>query len=764
MVISSDEESAPSNRAQQSATFSYTKARAGSSDFPDDHASDAPSNKVAEITHPTHPQELRQPRRDNQGPRPGTARSRPVSQHVADNRTGRTSTSDSESRLWDSINSTEGLGSNDEHSSWTQSQLPPSSPSSHDKQRPVITTASLDEIRALSAAYGESAEGLSYGQEAAQRLNKEQSHEGGDYVADGGTASCILQPEVKLSPATEDNKYRYIHNIYGGVLIAESACIQQSKAWSQSEQEMGPQQLHKITFVHRLLLLEVIDFLKASQAPEEPPHIKRLAVEYRIPVRLWRYGIGSLFEVLRHRLPGSLEHMLMFIHLAYSTMTLLLQIAPAFEDNWIECLGDISRYRLSLEDSNSPERAVWVGIARYWYNRAADKNPGVGRIQHHLAVLAWPDIVQQLFYYTKSLVSVRTFAGSKESIFLLFNPLWKPARPVRRLTDLLVTTFVAAHRHLYTNELGEPFMDTCDDFLSYLDRSIGEMGSNFKLQGVYIASCNFAAVLEYASPNALLIGEFFTNGAQPISMDNIYLASRKFWTPVSDLKTVEDDFLALRDSNIISPGVFYGSCLTFQTLSIMLDQVGNKNIYPSFHTTLAFLWCLAGTSGSMKRIEALVPWKETAAFLNTLTRHFTDFTLIEGTEFPSKNEDRWLPEDFLIRGQIWSQDLYPADFFVDAPTAEDGRNIEPPSRDLLRMHRCLWFGVRLAMVSSRDGPGKVRTDRKKFNRWMTYDTTSRKFSATEFTSKLNEIAQKHSPFYGKGLQKRPGTDTNTHDT
>jgi hypothetical protein len=290
------------------------------------------------------------------------------------------------------------------------------------------------------------------------------------------------------------------------------------------------------------------------------------------------------------------------------------------------------------------------------------------------------------------------------------------------------------------------------------------MGSNFKLQGVYISSCNFAAVLEYASPDALLLGEFSTNAAQSTSLDNIYFASRKFWTPVSDLKTVEDDFLALRDSKIISPGVFYSSCLTFQTLSIMLDQIGNKNIYPSFHTTLAFLWCLARTPGSMKRIEALVPWKEMAAFLNTLTRHFTEFTLIEGTEFPSTNEDRWLPEDFLIRGQIWSQNLYPADFFVGAPTAENGRNIEPPSRDLLRMHRCLWFGVRLAMVSSPDGSGKMRTDCKKFDRWMTYDTTSRKFTATEFTSKLNEIAQKHSPFYGKGLQKRPGTDTNTHDT
>lgn len=57
-----------------------------------------------------------------------------------------------------------------------------------------------------------------------------------------------------------------------------------------------------------------------------------------------------------------------------------------------------------------------------WYNKAADKAPNVGRIQHHLAVLAQPNIVQQLFYYSKALVSVIPFQNIRESVMLLFNP------------------------------------------------------------------------------------------------------------------------------------------------------------------------------------------------------------------------------------------------------------------------------------------------------------------------------------------------------
>ena len=63
-----------------------------------------------------------------------------------------------------------------------------------------------------------------------------------------------------------------------------------------------------------------------------------------MPARMWRHGIHAFLEVLRYRLPDSLEHMLAFIYIAYSMMALLFETVPTFEDTWIECLGKTSFY------------------------------------------------------------------------------------------------------------------------------------------------------------------------------------------------------------------------------------------------------------------------------------------------------------------------------------------------------------------------------------------------------------------------------------
>jgi hypothetical protein len=50
---------------------------------------------------------------------------------------------------------------------------------------------------------------------------------------------------------------------------------------------------------------------------------------------------------MRHRLPDSLDHMLTFVYLTYSMMALLMESVPSFEETWIECLGDLARYRMA---------------------------------------------------------------------------------------------------------------------------------------------------------------------------------------------------------------------------------------------------------------------------------------------------------------------------------------------------------------------------------------------------------------------------------
>jgi hypothetical protein len=116
--------------------------------------------------------------------------------------------------------------------------------------------------------------------------------------------------------------------------------------------------------------------------------------------------------------------MLAFIYLAYTMMALLYETVPEFEETWIECLGDLGRYRMAIEDDDIRDREVWTGVARHWCSKASNEAPTTGRLYHHLAVLARPNALAQLFYYLKSLCTSVPYAFTRESFLTLFNPVF----------------------------------------------------------------------------------------------------------------------------------------------------------------------------------------------------------------------------------------------------------------------------------------------------------------------------------------------------
>ena len=64
-------------------------------------------------------------------------------------------------------------------------------------------------------------------------------------------------------------------------------------------------------------------------------------------------------------------------------MALLMESVPSFEGTWIECLGDLARYRMAIEEADLRDREIRSGVARMWYNKAADGSPDVDRLRHH---------------------------------------------------------------------------------------------------------------------------------------------------------------------------------------------------------------------------------------------------------------------------------------------------------------------------------------------------------------------------------------------
>ena len=184
------------------------------------------------------------------------------------------------------------------------------------------------------------------------RLGKDQKKTSSlpSSVDDGPEASDV-QPEMLLQPETRpishDQLVIEVKGIYAGLVMVEAKCIDIDEKQSTAAQEKDPSkrailkndQYQSLIALHKQLLHEHHDFFLASQHPAASPALSRLAAKYSMPARMWRHGIHAFLEVLRHRLPESLEHMLAFIYIAYSMMALLYETVPAFEDTWIECLG-----------------------------------------------------------------------------------------------------------------------------------------------------------------------------------------------------------------------------------------------------------------------------------------------------------------------------------------------------------------------------------------------------------------------------------------
>jgi hypothetical protein len=508
--------------------------------------------------------------------------------------------------------------------------------------------------------------------------------------------------------------------------MVEKKCVEIDQRQSSPTNKLSDEQWQALIALHRTLLHEHHDFFLASQHPSSPA-LQRLATKYAMPARMWRHGIHSFLELLRHRLPDSLDHMLTFVYLAYSMMALLMESVPSFEETWIECLGDLARYRMAIEEADLRDREVWSGVARMWYNKAADKSPNVGRIQHHLAVLARPNIVQQLFYYSKALVSAIPFQNARESIMLLFNPFLEDSEIATQRCPLVESALVKANGVLFTHGSIFDYVSLMDRFCSLLDNHIGRVTAKFRAQGPEIASSLCAATFDSGNANAFLSRCFRdqedlkkthflafqgpdTQEEPPADPRARNASMQAYWASIDETSepvranprhldsTTRD--ATFEDSD---DAAAYACRYLGKVVSIVAQRIGDKNILPFMHLILAYLFGLAFIPNALLYVEGCIPWENITIFLNTLGRSGVVESRFESEDFPQQlsGTGRQFPEDFVMRGLIWTQQYFPAQFFSGQIVDEDERNLELPSHAAPRAERCLWLGVRLASVGYR---------------------------------------------------------------
>lgn len=550
----------------------------------------------------------------------------------------------------------------------------------------------------------------STGRRPAGRPREQSQQQQEDEPEDPSVSVMIKQPVTR--PISQEQLVAEVKGIYAGLVMVESKCIEVDS--SQSAQPEGAAKLNNeqwqaLIALHRTLLHEHHDFFLASQHPSASPALRKLASKYAMPARMWRHGIHSFLELLRHRLPLSLEHMLTFIYLAYSMMALLYETVPAFEDTWIECLGDLGRYRMAIEDEDIRDREIWTGVSRQWYSKASDKAPTTGRLHHHLAILARPNAVQQLFYYTKSLCVAVPFKSARDSILTLFDPILSGTQNRLQPIDL---AFVKAHAILFivsnTDEKEKPLPKPLDDlmlqfgnakseFLAQLDSHIARATRGWMEPGAFVAIANSNALLEYGKTEPNMQGQ-----ANVIMSAIIPQAE-------SDVKMDEASETGPVPSNVFGAA----SKLVKDCDILVCKRFGDNNILPYWNVRLSFMNFIAKKEAAMRHLEYSFPWTLLANMLNSLTVGFQHFERVESTEFPKPCE-RPLCEDWNLRGLLWTEGLFPSDWFSHNKVDEDEKTFELPSMTEYRRERVLWLGWNLAI----------------HKKWIVYDEQTKQFSAT----------------------------------
>ncbi|KAL7904508.1 hypothetical protein GGI35DRAFT_484421 [Trichoderma velutinum] len=552
-----------------------------------------------------------------------------------------------------------------------------------------------------------------------------EAEEDDSSTEDPSVSQLIRQPETR--PISQEQLVAEVKGIYAGLVMVESKCIEVDNAQSankDSPQQLNNEQWQALIALHRTLLNEHHDFFLASQHPSASPALRRLASKYAMPARMWRHGIHSFLELLRHRLPLSLEHMLTFIYIAYSMMALLYETVPAFEDTWIECLGDLGRYRMAIEDDDIRDRETWTAVSRYWYSKASDKLPTTGRLYHHLAILARPNALQQTYYYTKSLCVPIPFLSARESVMTLFDPVLSSNPPRLELIDLAFVRILAI---FFSGKEKDQLGNAAKQFLSLLDGHIARITKSWLEAGYYMGISITCSLLGFGSDSNVL-----KHAIVPKRSDDMDAAGESI--------TLEP----------IPTDTFYQSLsLAVQTLEIVIQRWGDMNILPFLHTQMVFIHHLSKFPAAMKFIGHKYPWKLIATMLNYLKQSCKFEPRMDSAVFPgAENQDHYrpLPEDYAMRGLIYTEEYFPLNWFSGEAVEEDVKYFEQASMVDARKERILWIGRQISSVGQ----------------WLQWDEESSKFTVADeydidFTAKTPEVGAKEIVSLGAGSQGADAT-------
>lgn len=361
---------------------------------------------------------------------------------------------------------------------------------------------------------------------------------------------------------------------------------------------------------------------------------------------------------------------------------------------------------MAIEDDDIRDREVWTSVSRHWYSKASDKAPTTGRLYHHLAILARPNALQQLFYYTKSLCVPIPFISARESIMTLFDPILNPNSSQQSRLMPIDAAFVRAHGILFSGKCHDDFDPAVEEFLQQLNNHIGRTTRRWMESGYYIGIATCCALVSYGKEDGAIF---------------------KIIRPQRTEDPVE---ISMAGAAEMTKTFVQALDLAQGTYEVVFRRSADPNILPYLHTILVFMDHLTAYPTAMAFLERTFPWKLVSLLLNSLLLSYRDYARMEHKDFPrpEKEQPRPLPEDFAMKGLLWVEKYYPMDWFTNEKIDDDEKYFEVASMTDERKERILWLGHRIA----------------KPEKWLTYNADSHQFDVVpQYQKELESVSKEH---------------------
>ncbi|KAH8798379.1 hypothetical protein F5884DRAFT_742980 [Xylogone sp. PMI_703] len=468
-----------------------------------------------------------------------------------------------------------------------------------------------------------------------------------------------------------------VMNICRELVKAEADCLHILVLLDQRSQSgFDHQQWRDFVNLHQTLIHYHYDFLLAAQGLSE---LREIASD-AMPTRMWVYGIHNFLEHLRLKLPKSLEYTLCFIYHAYSMMTLFYETVPIFENTWLECLGDLGRYRYAVRGNDIQDQEIWATVAQDWYLTASDRKPATGRLYHHAAILSTTD----------SLCVREPFAPARASIMSPLKSFLRAKSIQIHYEKSFENTFITVHGILFTRTKTNQLETVARKFPDLLNDRIEQMRQGFVKQGPKIALLNCIQLLDFANhKNKLMQAAFAPSGKG------------------EDVGASEADM----DDHFDRAALFFN-----ETFSVVLRKIVDPSVLPFVHVTLVFVLHIAKFPDAMSAVGPRLPWDSLATALDTLLATHRNLVEPDSKIFPGLEMETPKPfrNDYVLRGLLFSEDYFPPGWFPAEMIDEDDETDRPKSVNNQHRERILWIAIRIA------GLGK----------WLNYERENMEFTAS----------------------------------